>query len=97
MTSWATSTKRLVIYPESAVFKAVSALPLRALWVDKKNSETDNPSLNDDKIGISIVSPFGLAINPRIPANWTKLEIDPRALEFIMMKRELSSISSLLA
>ena len=49
--SWETSTKRRVKYPESAVFNAVSALPLRDPCEDKKNSDTDNPSLNDDNLG----------------------------------------------
>ena len=46
--------------------------------------------LNDDKTGISTDSPFGLAIKPRIPATWVKLEILPRALECIIMKIGLS-------
>ena len=89
-----TSTRRLVKYPESAVLRAVSAEPLRAPCVDKKNSSTDNPSTKFDVTGISTGVPSGLAIKPRIPANCVKLEILPRALEFIIMKIGLS-ISSL--
>ena len=69
MISCATSTKRLVKYPESAVLRAVSALPLRAPCVDKKNSATDNPSMKFEVIGISTGVPSGLLMIPRIPAN----------------------------
>ena len=88
--SWETSTKRRVKYPESAVFKAVSAEPLRAPCVDKKNSATLSPSIKFERIGISTGVPSGLAMIPRIPATWVKFEILPRALEFIMMKIGLS-------
>ena len=86
ITSCATSTKRLVKYPESAVFKAVSVDPLRAPCVEIKNSDAVKPSLNEDLIGSSIVSPFGFDINPRIPTNCVKLEILPRAPESDIMK-----------
>ena len=67
--SWATSTNLLVRYPELAVFKAVSASPFLAPWVELKYSRTFRPSLKDDLIGVSIISPEGLAIKPLIPAN----------------------------
>ena len=67
--SCATSTKRRVKYPASAVFKAVSTAPLRVPCVDKKNSATVIPSENEDITGISSDWPFGLANNPRIPTN----------------------------
>ena len=44
MTSCETSTRRRVRYPASAVFKAVSARPLRAPWVAVKYSRTLRPS-----------------------------------------------------
>ena len=46
--------------------------------------------MNEDNTGISTLSPFGLAIKPRIPATCVKLEILPRALECIIMKIGLS-------
>ena len=61
--------------------------------MDKKNSDTSSPSIKHEVIGISTVEPSGLAISPRIPASWVKLEIDPRALEFIIMKIGLSKSS----
>ena len=94
ITSCATSTKRLVKYPESAVFKAVSVDPLRAPWVEIKNSDAVKPSLNEDLIGNSIVSPFGFDINPRIPTSCVKLDNDPRAPESDMMKIGLRSSAS---
>jgi hypothetical protein len=67
MTSWATSTRRLVRYPASAVFSAVSARPFLAPCVEIKYSNIESPSLKFDKIGFSIISPppdedfFGLS------------------------------------
>ena len=84
--SWATSTKRRVKYPESAVLKAVSTIPLRPPRVPIKNSVTLHPSIKFDLTGISIVSPVGLAIKPRIPASWLNWLAEPRAPEFIIMK-----------
>ena len=37
--------------------------------IGQKYSRTDNPSLKFEIIGVSIISPDGLAISPRIPAN----------------------------
>ena len=89
--SCATSTKRLVKYPASAVLRAVSANPFLAPWVDMKYSKTDNPSLKLDLIGFSIISPdvpdedelfLGLAISPLIPAScfiWSWLPLAPES------------------
>src|SRR5450432_3540833 len=44
ITSCATSTRRRVRYPESAVFNAVSARPLRAPWVEMKYCNTVRPA-----------------------------------------------------
>ena len=79
MTSWETSTRRRVRYPESAVFRAVSARPLRAPWVEMKYSSTESPSKKLLLIGRSIVSPFGLFMQPRIPASWRICLKEPRA------------------
>jgi len=57
ITSWATSTRRRVRYPASAVFRAVSARPLRAPCVEMKYSITDRPSRKLAVIGFSIISP----------------------------------------
>ncbi len=69
MTSCATSTRRRVRYPESAVRRAVSARPLRAPWVEVKYSMTSSPSMKFAFTGRSMISPFGLAIRPRMPAS----------------------------
>ena len=60
---------------------AVSARPLRAPWVEMKNSSTLRPSMKLALIGRSMISPFGLAIRPRIPASWRIWENEPRAPE----------------
>src|SRR5260221_10596299 len=67
ITSCATSTRRRVRYPESAVLSAVSAKPLRAPCVEMKYSKTFSPSRKFEVIGVSITSPEGLAISPRMP------------------------------
>ena len=64
-----TSQSLLVKYPEFAVFKAVSASPFLAPWVDMKYWRTERPSLKFAVIGVSIIDPSGLDINPRIPDN----------------------------
>ena len=69
ISSCATSTRRRVRYPESAVRSAVSASPLRAPCVEMKYSSTDRPSRKFDLIGRGMISPFGLATRPRIPAS----------------------------
>ncbi len=42
-------------------------------------------------IGRSMISPFGFAIRPRIPASWRICLNDPRAPELAIMKIGLSS------
>ena len=86
ITSWETSTRRRVRYPESAVRSAVSARPLRAPWVEMKYSSTVRPSMKLALIGRSMISPFGLAIRPRMPASWRICENEPRAPELAIMK-----------
>ncbi len=86
MTSWATSTRRRVRYPESAVRSAVSARPLRAPCVEMKYSRTDRPSRKLALIGRSRISPFGFAIRPRIPASWRTCLMLPRAPDWAIMK-----------
>ena len=91
ITSCDTSTRRRVRYPESAVRSAVSARPLRAPCVEMKYSSTDRPSMKLDLIGRSMISPFGFAIRPRMPASWRICLNDPRAPELAIMKTGLSS------
>ncbi len=95
ITSWATSTNLLVKYPESAVFNAVSASPLRAPWVEMKYSSTVRPSRKLAVIGFSIISPDGLAINPRIPQSCLICCRDPRAPESAIIKIGLNGSSIL--
>ena len=68
---------------------AVSARPLRAPWVEMKYSSTDRPSWKLALIGRSMISPFGLAIRPRMPASWRICLNDPRAPELAIMKMGL--------
>ena len=84
MTSWLTSTRRRVRYPESAVRRAVSARPLRAPCVEMKNSSTDRPSRKFALIGRTMISPLGLATRPRMPAIWRICIMFPRAPEVTM-------------
>ena len=65
---------------------AVSAIPLRAPWVEMKYSSTDRPSMKLALIGRSMISPFGFAMRPRIPASWRIWLNDPRAPELAIMK-----------
>ena len=55
ITSCATSTKRLVKYPESAVLRAVSTRPFLAPYDEMMYSVTDKPSLKFDVIGKSMI------------------------------------------
>ncbi len=96
-TSWLTSTRRRVKYPDSAVFNAVSVEPFRAPWVEIKNSDIVKPSRKEALIGNSMVFPEGFAIKPRIPANWVKLEMFPRAPESDIIRMWLSNFSSSLS
>ena len=84
MTSCATSTRRRVRYPESAVRSAVSASPLRAPWLEMKYSSTLIPSRRFDRIGRSMIRPDGSAIRPRMPASWWTWVTEPRAPEFVI-------------
>ena len=70
---------------------AVSARPLRAPWVEMKYSSTDRPSMKLALIGRSMISPFGFAIRPRMPASWRICLNDPRAPELAIMKIGFSS------
>ena len=85
ITSCETSTRRRVRYPESAVRSAVSASPLRAPWVAMKYSSTDRPSRKFALIGRGMISPFGFATSPRIPAICRICIMFPRAPELTMM------------
>ena len=85
MLSCATSTRRRVRYPEFAVLSAVSARPLRAPWVEMKYCSTDSPSRKFVVIGVSMISPDGLAIRPRMPASCRICCAEPRAPESAMM------------
>ena len=42
-------------------------------------------------IGRSMISPFGFAIRPRMPASWRICLNDPRAPELAIMKTGFSS------
>ncbi len=86
ISSWETSTIRLVRYPESAVRKAVSESPFRAPWADIKYSSTSSPSRKLDLMGSSMVRPVVSAISPRIPASCLICWLEPRAPESAIMK-----------
>ena len=43
-----------------------------------------------ERIGRSMISPFGLAIRPRMPASWRICLNDPRAPEFAIMNTGFS-------
>ena len=91
MQSIATSQSLRVMYPASAVLRAVSARPLRAPWVEIKYSRTDNPSRKEERIGRSIISPEGLAIKPRVPHNCLTCCLLPLAPESIIKKTGLTA------
>ena len=93
--SWATSIRRRVRYPASAVFKAVSAKPFLAPCVEIKYSKTVNPSRKFAVIGLSIISPEGLAMRPRIPANCLICNFEPLAPESAIIKTGLNTSISL--
>ncbi len=96
ITSCDTSTSRRVRYPESAVFNAVSASPFLPPCEDIKYSRTVKPSLKQDLTGISINSPCGFTIKPRIPANCLIWSMEPRAPEFAIIQIGLKSSASFL-
>ena len=95
ITSWATSTSLRVRYPESAVFNAVSARPLRAPWVEIKYCRTVSPSRKFAVIGVSIISPDGFAIKPRIPASCRICCLLPLAPESAIIKTGLKELLKL--
>ena len=64
----------------------MSARPFLAPWVEMKYSSTVRPSMKLALIGRSMISPFGLAIRPRIPASWRICLKEPRAPELAIMK-----------
>ena len=97
ITSWATSTNLLVKYPELAVLRAVSANPFLAPCVELKYSNTDKPSLKFDIIGVSIISPEGLAIKPLIAANCFIWAVEPLAPESAIINTEFISTPTPLA
>ena len=57
----------------------MSAKPLRAPWVLLKYSSTLSPSRKLDLMGVSMISPLGLAIKPRMPPSWRIWSTLPRA------------------
>ena len=85
MTSCATSTRRRVRYPESAVRSAVSARPLRAPWVEMKYSRTVIPSRKLLRTGTSMMRPDGSAIRPRMAPSWPMLPLLPRAPDAVII------------
>ena len=60
---------------------AVSARPLRAPCVEMKYCSTESPSRKFAVIGVSMTSPEGLDIRPRMPASWRTCSREPRAPE----------------
>ena len=64
---------------------AVSDRPFRAPWVELKYSSTVRPSLKFEMIGVSMISPEGLDIRPRIPPSCFICVTEPRAPEWAIM------------
>jgi hypothetical protein len=64
----------------------VSARPFLAPWVEMKYSSTERPSRKFDLIGRGMISPFGFATRPRMPASCRICMMFPRAPEFAIMK-----------
>ena len=64
----------------------MSARPLRAPCVELKYSSTVRPSRKFALIGVSMILPDGLAIKPRMPANWRICSTPPRAPEWAIRK-----------
>jgi hypothetical protein len=73
---------------------AVSARPFRAPWVETKYCSTVRPSRKLAVMGVSMISPEGLAIRPRMPANWRIWSLLPRAPESAIMKMGLKLATS---
>ena len=57
----------------------------RAVGRDEVLHAPSSPSRKFDVIGVSMISPDGLAIRPRMPASWRICCFDPRAPESAMM------------
>ena len=68
----------------------MSASPLRAPCVELKYSRTVSPSLKFEMIGVSMISPEGLAIRPRMPASCLICAAEPRAPESDIIHTELT-------
>ncbi len=69
---------------------AVSARPFLAPWVEMKYCSTERPSRKLAVIGVSMISPDGFAISPRMPASWRIWSLLPRAPESAIMKTGLN-------
>ena len=69
----------------------MSARPLRAPCVEVKYSSTVSPSRKFDVIGVSMISPDGFAMSPRMPASCRICCFEPRAPESAIMKIGLNS------
>ena len=68
---------------------AVSARPLRAPCVEMKYSRTVRPSRKLALIGRGMISPFGLATRPRMPAICRTCIMFPRAPEWTIIQTGL--------
>ena len=90
ITSWAISTSFRVRYPELAVLIAVSANPFLAPCVEMKYSRTVRPSRKFANMGVSMISPDGFPIKPRIPAIWLMASFLLLAPESVIMCTELN-------
>src|SRR3989337_1662973 len=85
ITSCATSTRRRVRYPESAVLSAVSARPLRAPCVEMKYCSTVRPSRKFDVIGVSLISTDGFALPPHGDDLVVALAVGDRPFEVLLL------------
>ena len=56
-----------------------------------KYCSTERPSRKFAVIGVSMTSPDGFDIRPRMPASWRTCSFDPRAPESAIMKMGLNS------
>ena len=63
---------------------------MRAPCVELKYSRTVSPSLKFEMIGVSMISPEGLAISPRMPASCLICAAEPRAPESDIIQTELT-------
>src|SRR5579875_590305 len=76
-----TALRAAILFGDDRVLRDVdeSARPLRAPCVELKYSSTVNPSLKFEMIGVSMISPEGFAIRPRMPASCLICAAEPRA------------------